>query len=75
MPNSKILQATGSLDLESIIGDDTWIEVVQQMDVIYTDLVESQVELEQKNAELEEAHQFIESILSAMHNILVVTRY
>ncbi len=73
VPNSKILQTTDSLELESIIGDDTWIEVVQQMDVIYTDLVESQVELEQKNAELEEAHQFIESILSAMHNILMVT--
>jgi two-component system, NtrC family, sensor histidine kinase HupT/HoxJ len=70
---SKVLQATDSLDLDSLIGDETWIEVIQQMDVIYTDLVDSQVELEHKNSELEEAHQFIESILSAMHNILVVT--
>jgi two-component system sensor histidine kinase HupT/HoxJ len=43
------------------------------MDTIYAELVNSQVELEQKNAELEEAHQFIESVLSAMHNILIVT--
>jgi two-component system sensor histidine kinase HupT/HoxJ len=71
--HSKVLQPTESLDFDSVIGDDTWIEVVQQMDIIYRDLVESQVELEQKNAELEEAQQFIESILSAMHNILVVT--
>ncbi len=71
--HSKVLQPTESLDFDSVIGDDTWIEVVQQMDIIYRDLVESQIELEQKNTELEEAQQFIESILSAMHNILVVT--
>ncbi len=61
------LSANKSLD------DKAWIEVIQHMDVIYSDLVSSQVELEKKNAELEETHQFIESILSAMHNILVVT--
>lgn len=67
------LPISNTLDLNNIIGDDAWVEVVQQMDAIYTDLVHSQVELEGKNAELEEAHQFIESILSAMHNILIVT--
>ena len=71
--HSKLLQPTESLDFDSVIGDDAWVEVVQQMDVIYRDLVESQIELEEKNTELEEAQQFIESILSAMHNILVVT--
>jgi two-component system sensor histidine kinase HupT/HoxJ len=53
--------------------DDAWVEVIQRMDVIYADLVHSQVALEEKNAELEQAHQFIESVLSSMHDILVVT--
>jgi two-component system sensor histidine kinase HupT/HoxJ len=43
------------------------------MDVIYADLVNSQVALEEKNTELEQAQQFIESVLSSMHDILVVT--
>lgn len=43
------------------------------MDDIYADLVNSQVALEEKNAELEQAHQFIESVLSSMHDVLVVT--
>jgi two-component system sensor histidine kinase HupT/HoxJ len=53
--------------------DDAWVEVIQRMDVIYADLVHSQVALEEKNAELEQAHQFIESVLSSMHDVLVVT--
>ena len=72
-PQSNVLSITDTLNLDSIIGDDAWVEVIEQMDAIYTDLVNSQIKLEQKNTELEEAHQFIESILSAMHNILVVT--
>lgn len=70
---SKILQVAGTLSSETIISDKAWVDVIQQMDIIYADLVNSQVELEQKNTELEEAHQFIESVLSAMHNILIVT--
>jgi len=49
-----------------------WIEVIQRMDEIYADLVRYQVDLEQKNAALEDAHRFIESVLSAMSDILVV---
>jgi two-component system sensor histidine kinase HupT/HoxJ len=52
--------------------DEAWIEVIQQMDAIYADLVTYQVALEEKNAELEQAHQFIESVLSSMHDVLVV---
>jgi len=54
-------------------ADDAWVEVIQRMDVIYADLVNSQVALEEKNAELEQAQQFIESVLSSMHDVLVVT--
>ena len=52
--------------------DEAWIEVIQQMDAIYADLVGYQVALEEKNAELEQAQQFIESVLSSMHDVLVV---
>ncbi|MGV6817372.1 MAG: ATP-binding protein [Thiotrichales bacterium] len=52
--------------------DEAWIDVIQQMDVIYADLVTYQVALEEKNAELEQAQQFIESVLSSMHDVLVV---
>jgi len=73
-PDPKLLHETDGLDLNLTRPDDkAWIEVIQHMDVIYADLVSSQVELENKNTELEEAHQFIESILSTMNNILVVT--
>ncbi len=72
--DSQLLHETDGFDLSLNRPDDkAWIEVIQHMDAIYADLVRSQVELENKNTELEEAHQFIESILSTMHNILVVT--
>lgn len=53
--------------------DSAWVEVIQRMDEIYADLVNHQVLIEEKNAALEEAHQFIESILASMHDVLVVT--
>ena len=52
--------------------DHAWIEVIQQMDTIYADLVHYQVELEKKNSELENAQRFIESVISSMSDILIV---
>ncbi|HEB86853.1 MAG TPA: PAS domain-containing protein [Gammaproteobacteria bacterium] len=52
--------------------ESVWIEVIQKMDSVYADLVRSQVELEEKNAALEEAQQFIDSVLSAMTDVLIV---
>ncbi len=49
-----------------------WIDVIQKMDMVYADLVHYQVELEQKNAELEEAQQFIRSVLESMTEVLIV---
>jgi two-component system sensor histidine kinase HupT/HoxJ len=54
------------------MSDNAWVEVIQRMDEIYADLVNQQVMIEEKNAALEEAHQFIESILASMHDVLVV---
>ncbi len=66
-------QVPDAQHLNPAMSDDAWVEVVQRMDEIYADLVNSQVELEEKNAELEQAQQFIESVLSSMHDVLVVT--
>jgi len=49
-----------------------WIEVIHKMDSVYADLVRYQVELEEKNSALEEAQQFISSVLSAMTDVLIV---
>lgn len=52
--------------------DHAWIDVIQQMDVIYADLVRYQVELEEKNTELENAQSFIQSVISSISDILIV---
>ncbi|MCB1485253.1 MAG: PAS domain-containing protein [Hyphomicrobiaceae bacterium] len=53
-------------------GEEAWIEVIQKMDAVYADLVDHQVELEHKNVALEEAQQFIDGVLSAMTDVLIV---
>ncbi len=52
--------------------EEAWISVIHQMESIYTDLVRYQVELEEKNAELENAQRFINSVISSMSDILIV---
>jgi two-component system sensor histidine kinase HupT/HoxJ len=52
--------------------DHAWIEVIQRMDEIYADLVRYQVELELKNKALEDAQNFIQSVISGMSEILIV---
>ena len=53
-------------------GEQAWIEVIQKMDEVYNDLLQYEVALEEKNAALEESHQFIESVLASMSDILIV---
>ncbi|RDE19853.1 PAS domain-containing protein [Motiliproteus coralliicola] len=50
-----------------------WVEVIQQMEQVYSNLISYQVELEQKNRELEEANQLISSVQRAMTEVLMVT--
>lgn len=52
--------------------ESAWIEVIHKMDAVYADLVRYQVELERKNSALEEAQQFIRSVLAAMTDVLIV---
>ncbi|MGB0867909.1 MAG: PAS domain-containing protein, partial [Granulosicoccaceae bacterium] len=60
-----------SIGSESM-DDNAWVEVIHSMENIYAELVEHQVELENKNAALEESQRFISSVLSAMNDVLIV---
>ncbi|MHB1104462.1 MAG: sensor histidine kinase [Devosia sp.] len=58
------------LDLAPV-GEEAWIEVIQKMDEVYKDLIESQMLLERQHAALQEAQQFIGSVLGSMTDVLI----
>ena len=53
-------------------AESTWIHVIRKMDETYAALVRQQVELEEKNTALEDAQQFISSVLASMTDVLIV---
>ena len=61
----------GTADLGEI-AETAWIEVIRKMDEVYSDLIRYEVDLEKKNAALEQAQQFIGSVMASMSDILVV---
>lgn len=65
------INADGELQLDSA-SETAWIDVIQKMESVYADLVHYQVELEAKNTALEQAKQFIDSVLSSMTDVLIV---
>lgn len=83
MPNTSPLQqvpvSLGSLPQELMpasplegIDESTWVDVIQKMDEVYSQLIDDEIELEKKNSELEQSQQFIFSVLSAMSDVLLV---
>ncbi|MCB1774391.1 MAG: PAS domain-containing protein [Gammaproteobacteria bacterium] len=66
-----LLERVGD-QVDAVSDESAWIEVIQRMDSIYADIVRYQVELEEKNANLEEAHQFIQSVISSISDVLIV---
>lgn len=54
------------------LAEAAWIDVIQRMDEVYSELVSSQETLETKHRELAEAHHFTEGVLAAMTDVLVV---
>ena len=54
------------------LQETAWFEVVRKMEEVYSDLLRNQVDLEEKNAALEEAQRFIESVLGSMSDVLIV---
>lgn len=63
-PASRMIPAEG-------LTDDTWLDVIQKMDEVYSQLLKDEVALEQKNAQLEASQQLIYSLLSSMSDVLV----
>ena len=53
-------------------SEDVWLDVIQKMDEVYSDLLQYEVALEDKNTALEESQQFIVSVLTSMSDVLVV---
>lgn len=54
------------------LTEEAWIKVIQEMERVYSDMVQHQIELELKNKELEEANSFISNILLSMNEVLMV---
>jgi len=54
------------------IDETAWLDVIQKMEQVYTQLIDDEVKLEQKNAELELQQQFIASVMASMSDVLVV---
>ncbi|MDX9767562.1 MAG: ATP-binding protein [Ectothiorhodospiraceae bacterium] len=67
-------RATSGVPLaaEGVIDESVWLEVIHKMDEVYSDLIRNEIELEEKNRELEKSHQFVYSVLSSMSDVLVV---
>ena len=68
LPDSSALLAAAPEGL----GEGAWIDVIQKMDAVYSDLLQYEVALEEKNAKLEESQGFILSVLTSISDILVV---
>ncbi len=66
-----LMARVGNIE-HGMVDESAWIEVIRRMDTIYADIVRYQVELEEKNAGLEDAHRFIQSVISSMTDVLIV---
>jgi len=75
LPARPLPDPCSSLDrIEPLEGIDetAWLDVIQKMEQVYTQLIDDEVKLEQKNAELELQQQFIASVMSSMSDVLLV---
>ena len=70
VPPPSPLQQVPLSEIEGI-DEATWLDVIQKMDEVYSKLVSDDIELEEKNAQLEQSQQFIFSLLSAMSDVLI----
>ena len=53
-------------------SESMWVEVIRKMDEVYADLLVYETDLERKNAELEEARNFIAGIVASVSDVLLV---
>ncbi|BAM91815.1 putative sensor histidine kinase with a PAS domain [Bradyrhizobium oligotrophicum S58] len=67
----RLIASSSTLELDSE-REGVWIEVIRKMDEVYSDLLRYEVDLEHKNAELEEAQAFVTNVIESVSDILVV---
>jgi len=53
-------------------SESMWVEVIRKMDEVYADLLSYETDLERKNAELEEARNFIAGVVASVSDVLLV---
>ena len=53
------------------VDEATWLDVIEKMDEVHSQLIQDEIALEEKNAQLEQSQQFIFSVLTAMSDVLV----
>ncbi len=71
---SSLVAPIKKTDQFSLSGADenSWIEVIHQMDKVYSELIDSQIALEEKNTQLEETQEFITGVMGAMSDLMIV---
>jgi two-component system, NtrC family, sensor histidine kinase HupT/HoxJ len=67
----KLIADRGAIELDHE-REGAWIEVIRKMDEVYSDLLRYEVDLERKNAELEEAQAFVTNVIESVSDILIV---
>ena len=70
-PLLKLIAGRGTIELDHE-REGAWIEVIRKMDEVYSDLLRYEVDLEHKNAELEEAQAFVTNVIESVSDILIV---
>ena len=70
-PLLKLIASRGAIELDHE-REGAWIEVIRKMDEVYSDLLRYEVDLEHKNAELEEAQAFVTNVIESVSDILIV---
>jgi two-component system, NtrC family, sensor histidine kinase HupT/HoxJ len=67
----KLVTSRGAIEFDHE-REGAWIEVIRKMDEVYSDLLRYEVDLEHKNAELEEAQAFVTNVIESVSDILIV---
>ena len=67
----KMISKRGAMELDQE-REGAWIEVIRKMDEVYSDLLRYEVDLEHKNAELEEAQAFVTNVIDSVSDVLIV---
>ena len=67
----KLIVNRGSIEFDNE-REGAWIEVIRKMDEVYSDLLRYEVDLERKNAELEEAQAFVTNVIESVSDVLIV---